>query len=105
VACTPVMTLRSAGSSDSRSAGSAESARPRLSATERISRAKRSTPNLLAFSTSCWARRDIVRIGDRAQVLVLQVGVLGLEAFDHALQGLESGLCVDRHVIRGAARG
>ena len=58
------------------------------------------------FDVLLGAAADILRVGDGPQVLVLQVGVLGLEALDHALQGLDGDFgAVDRHVIRGAARG
>src|SRR5580693_48888 len=67
VACTPTITLRSAGSIASASSGNAESARPRLSATDSMSLANRSMPNLRSRSTSCWARRRTFCASARAR--------------------------------------
>jgi hypothetical protein len=99
-----VITFLIAGST---SAGSADSARPRLSATDSTSRAKRSMPNLRSFSISLLgAAADVLGFRDRPQMLVLQLGILGLQPFHDPLKHFDGGFgAVDRHVSRGAARG
>ena len=52
------------------------------------------------------ASAHVLRLGGGTQVLVLQFGVLGLEAFDDALQHFEGRFgAFDRRLSRGVARG
>jgi len=48
----------------------------------------------------------VLRLGDRAQMFILQLGIFRLQPFHDPLERLHGGLgAVERHVSRGAARG
>ena len=101
------MTLRSAGSSESRS-----DRQRRQGAAEIVGHRQHVLGEALdaelafALDVLLGAAAHVLRLGGGAQMLVLQLGVLGLQAFDDALKHFDGRFgAFDRHLSRGAARG